>query len=345
MEFVRMHAPNSHLPYDQFHAISTIVPSYPYNRYHQVKFIERQKLTRLEKSIQRQITQLQEKPSEGSRTTQQIEELQEQLKTIALNQLYVAYYPPDMKYMSLFSAEGSTRDRKRRREVWDRIRMSLLSVQEDKETKHWVNLDVAKKALLEMDKDTYPKAPPLLNRDAAAGGGGGDPESRAKAIQNSKDTTNIKKSMDNRFVLSKEVDEMFVESTTGNDYQQMLSANNDKGSNEGSSSDSSSESSTDTSLDRKDDDSSSDSETESATQQSQSNKPDNDEPSDDDFFTTVKVSAEEVFAQAEVQQRKSIDHYDDLKKRSDKSKGFSTQNQTKREFRNFQHKKKRSRLG
>lgn len=319
-----------------------------------------------------------------------------------------------MKYMSLFTAtewatEDDTTDRKRRREVWDRIRTSLLSVREDKkmfnDVKHWVNLDVAKKALLEMDEDMYPKAPTLLKRDAAAASG--DHESQVKAVQNSKETTNIKKSTpDDRFVLSKGVDEMFFESTTGNDYQQKLSAGNDNGSDDEDSTESSPDSSIDTSLDDADplkgfgDDknarrisskeencrangssssSSSEDETgqsgsknkmepkcsssfssdeessssESATQQKQSSKPslsnkndtdsDNDDGSEDDFFTTDKVSAEEVFAQAEGQQHKNMDHYS-LKKGPDKSKGFSTQNQTKREFRNFQQKKKRSRL-
>lgn len=358
-----------------------------------MKFIERQKLTRLEKSINRRLN---ETTATNADTDAQRQQLQEQLKSIALDQLYIAFYPPDLKYMSLFTngmnrAVDDARGQKRRRDVWKRIREGLLLADDDdgdsdvwKEAKSWVNLEVAKRALMEMDEDTYPNAPGL----AVATGGEKSVKTKKKVEKEVE-----KSKTDNRFVFSKEVDGMFAESTTGLDYEEKLTMDDDGSDDSSSSSDdslddadplkgfdgkagvkkdsSSSSSSEDEAKDPKSDkvtkqdssSSSSDSDSsdsESETAPKKSNAPnikstnedekadnDSDEESEDDFFASEKISAAEAFKQAEKSQhshRETNDHYYQNKK-GDKSKGFSTQNQTKREFRNFQHRKKRSRLG
>lgn len=364
-----------------------------------MKFIERQKLTRLEKSIKRQITDLKEQSTDSGRDAQ-IHKLQEQIKSVALDQLYIAFYPADLKYMSLFTngmdrVVDDERGQKRRKEVWTRIRQNLLSdLNQDNcdgkllDTKTWINLDAAKRALLEMDEDTYPNASIQNNAGTATN------RKSKVSVGKRKPTDDVGPSnstTDNRFVLSKEIDGMFQESTTGTDYENRLLEDDVRSEDD---SDSSSDSSDDSSDDAdplkgvdknkreenycnsdnnvelaqsgKDDeeessssssvdsDSSSESEVVTSNENISDNKLANlkdsesssDEESKDDFFATEKVSAEEVFAQAE---EKHYKHHDDesqhYSRKKDKSKGFSTQNQTKREFRNFQHRKKRSRLG
>ena len=370
-----------------------------------MKFIERQKLTRLEKSIKRQITELQEQ-STDSEKDEQIEKLQEQIKVIALDQLYIAFFPADLKYMSLFTngmdrVVDDERGQKRRKEIWARIRQNLLSdLNQDNrdekllDTKTWVNLDAAKRALLEMSEDTYPNVPLLIKNSSDVVANRKSKVSTSKT-KSANDSGLSKHRTDNRFVLSKEMDGMFHESTTGTDYEEALLGDNVRREDDsGSSSDSSDDSSDDadplkgfdsakaernkkeehdsssendaklaqsgnddpeesSSSSSDDSDSSSESEAATSNRNNSNNESANleshessDEESKDDFFTTAKVSAEEVFAQAEKNNKK---HHDDegqyYSRKKDKSKGFSTQNQTKREFRNFQHRKKRSRLG
>ena len=69
-----------------------------YIRYHQVKFIERQKLTRLEKATKRSL-----QTATLENDTPQIALLQTQLQSIAMDQLYIALYPTDRKYLALFT--------------------------------------------------------------------------------------------------------------------------------------------------------------------------------------------------------------------------------------------------
>jgi hypothetical protein len=264
-------------------------------------------------------------------------------------------------------AVDDERGQRRRQEVWTRIRDSLLTDdgKEERwtEAKSWVNLDIAKKALSEMT--AYPNTRRYVSIGATS------KHKVDKTKKEEKSTT-----ADGRFVFSKEVDDMFHESTTGNDYEEKLAM--EKSDDSSSDNDVDDESSDDNAdplkgfhaddpksvdssssedkptackVDNEDnisssDSDSSDSESETALPNTV-NKPSNDtDESEDDFFTTEKVSTAEVFAQAEKEQYilpdRKVGH---SRKKSDKSKGFSTQNQTKREFRNFQHRKKRSRLG
>lgn len=358
-----------------------------------MKFIERQKLTRLEKSVNRQLSAIKE---QSTPDPTELLQLQVQLKVIALDQLYVAFYPSDAKYMSLFTngmtrAVDDERGQKRRKEIWKRIREGLLGDSKDSKAmlanaKSWVNLDAAKKALLEIDEKTYPNAPEVLKKLTRNGR-----QSKVKPAK-SKQTNNEKKSKpasDNRFILSKEIDEMFVESTSGLDYEEKLAMDQDdsdssstnshlssddadplkefdaktgKSKDKDSSSSDDEEEQTPHGIAAKEDSlsssssSSSDSEADpkknnsivhSSQNDNKVNEQSDAESSEDDFFASEKISAAQVFKQAENQQYKkhsTDDHYYQSRK-GDKSKGFTTQNQTKREFRNFQHRKKRSKLG
>jgi hypothetical protein len=348
--------------------------------------------------------------------------LQSQLNSIALDQLYVAFYPPDAKYMSLFTngmdrAVDDERGSKRRRDLWERIRDGLLADLKDGEyskdeerklqfanAKTWINLEVAREALLSMSLDTYPNVPSQL---AGSSQVVGQKQVKVKKLKSSQEIKADRSEIsgttesDDRFVFSKEVDGMFHESTTGDDYEEKLEMENRKDTNKESDDDSDASSST---YDSTEDDAdplkgfaepkkhpsggknakagkentsssssassdssdSFDSESEETPYEAhgnritgnsrgsnRTNKPianadddGSDEEEEDDFFTTEKVPTEQVFAQAEKHQnhrRSNEDHYQH-KKRSDKSKGFFTQNQTKREFRNFQHRKKRSKF-
>ena len=426
-----------------------------------MKFIERQKLTRLEKSVKRQLQQLQSNDEETN--NEQISQLQSQLSSIAMDQLYIAFYPTNIKYMALFTngmerVVDDERGRKRRRGVWNAIREGLLeelggetgdNEEEDgggeddgnnnhdnvsskrgvqlQNAKNWVNLDAAKKALLSMPADTYPNASSTTNSTsnaavAAASAGKKKKTSMKMATktesaavdEKKKGRADIAAKSDGRFTLSKELDSMFHESTTGDDYHKETEekkegsgGNNDdssdgssdnssssdddsssssdddadplkgfagKGKKEGvqtnstkvaekddssSSSESSSSSSSSSSSEDSDSDSSESSDSDvdppsnnykQKQQESFNNDQDGEESDDDhdDFFTEDKVSAEDVFAQAakineEKRNRSSHSHYAEERK-PDKSSGFKSQNQSKREYRAYQHQKKRQKV-
>ena len=272
-----------------------------YIRYHQVKFIERQKLTRLEKATKRSL-----QTATLENDTPQIALLQTQLQSIAMDQLYIALYPTDRKYLALFT-HGNNRvvddekGLKKRRGVWNMIREGLLKElkEDDKEgggddsssscpsssdeeedgkdeknsssgnikvkdermltqlskSKKWVNLDAAKKALLSMPADTYPKGSATSSNIVNAAG---QAKSAKKKGQKQCDAADAKsdtaknasakkdkaaaKAPDTRFAISKELDGMFHESTTGNDYQDKLKVGKSSDSSGDSSSDSDSSS-------------------------------------------------------------------------------------------------------
>jgi len=228
---------------------------------------------------------------------------------------------------------------------------------------------------------------------------------------------------DGRFALSKELDGLFQQSTTGDDYKEELkskeepSASDDSSdSDDGSSSDeddadplkgfkgkekeerpssapinttkvdarkgeddsSSSSSSSAPSSSSEDDSSDSDSDSSSDSSSSDSEEdmapPNNshldqlksdgnrvkeeedvEEEEHDDFFASDKVSTEDVFAQAQKNQtrKKNSERYgndsnDDMpyrKRQPDKSRGFQAQNQSKRQYRDFQARQKRQKFG
>ncbi|KAL3771382.1 hypothetical protein ACHAWU_004655 [Discostella pseudostelligera] len=296
-------------------------------KYHQVKFIERQKITRLEKSLKRQLQQIlleqqnQQRTNDSEeakssattstsidreQTQQQISLLQQQLQSIAMDQLYIAFFPTNMKYMALFTngmnrVVDDERGQKRRKAVWNVIREGLLaessaepmeeqermqqmkshdgsgssssssgsrsdddssSVPSDdsdseienesdkkagtsadksmkepnnkfslKNTKTWVNLDEAKRALLSMPVDTYPNDPSIVVTASASGSAlskqhkNNAPKNENEAkrslasteLNSNKGKNATAKASDSRFELSKGLDGLFHESTTGQD--------------------------------------------------------------------------------------------------------------------------------
>ena len=281
-----------------------------------MKFIERQKLTRLEKSIKRQIHQLESSQSTSS-NEQQIAELQKQLQSIAIDQLYISFYPTNLKYIALFTGNNGyervididNKSKLKRKSVWDCIRKSLVdelnqkkkieiegvgkeegeesdgdsssvpssdsddsdSDEEEKTTnnnkkkiqlsniKSWVNIEAAKQALLNMPEDTYPNA---TASSSIVGTGQTIPSNtkKNKNVKNEKNKAPIDKSVekkkDDRFAMSKELDGLFTESTTGEDYQKELikSKNEEKAGDSSSSSESSDSSdSSDSSSEEEDD--------------------------------------------------------------------------------------------
>ena len=70
----------------------------------------------------------------------------------------------------------------------------------------------------------------------------------------------------------------------------------------------------------------------------------------DDFFTSDKVSTEDIFTQVAKnnQKKKNSNHFDDempsQKPKGDKSRGFKSQNQSKKEYSDFQHRQKRQKF-
>ena len=74
----------------------------------------------------------------------------------------------------------------------------------------------------------------------------------------------------------------------------------------------------------------------------------------DDFFAADnKVSAEDIFTKVQNEKKKGRkQHFDDddmpynnKHSKPDKSRGFKTQNQSKREYRNYQSRQKRQKFG
>ena len=381
-----------------------------------MKFIERQKLTRLEKSVSRQLNELQ-----GSNSEEQTAALQRQLQSIAMDQLYIAFYPSNVKYMALFTngnerVVDDERGKKRRRDVWNQIRRGLLSdlkadgssaadVAEEKrlrlDSKKWVNFEAAKAALLSMPEDTYP------NADVVSTGGPATVKtSKSKRQKSTKKSDKVdtkagkqesKASGDSRFALSKELDGMFAESTTGNDFQEKLGDNSNSSSASSSEDDSSSEdeadplkdfdgnnhainanrasaatennssSSSASSSSSSDSDSDSDSSSDSSDEEPSKGSimakddvairdvadDDGDDDSEDDFFaSSTALSATDAFARAQADQEKNRrrNGRDESMSygrggRPDKSAGFKSQNQSRREYRAYQQRSKRQKFG
>ena len=96
----------------------------------------------MEKSIKRQIHNLQSTtptPNNNNEEEEQLQQLQTQLQSIAMDQLYISFYPTTIKYMGLFT-NGNERvidndtngNKERRKRVWNMIRSSLLEELNDK---------------------------------------------------------------------------------------------------------------------------------------------------------------------------------------------------------------------
>jgi len=353
------------------------------SKYHQVKFIERQKLTRLEKSVKRQLQALQLDTDGASVKNQQRAcQLRQQIESIAMDQLYIAFYPSDRKYVALF-ADGyhrvvdDERGRKRRQGAWAQIKEDLRKGggSFDKEaTKKWVNLDAAKSALLAMPEGSYPSNDEIVVNGPASVVSGTTKKQKEIAVASAR-TANATGVPDNRFKLTKELDGMFQESTTGNDYQSC--ERND------SSSDSDCNGREETESTSSEDDNHTNqlhgfkgnvtkglqnknpvnntmpkpsSSSSSVSRDSSDDDVSHTEEDIDDFFATdTATSMEDIFIEVQNNDRKKQknpkrQHHDNDNtmpywKVPDKSRGFKSQNQSKKDYRNFQVRQKRQKFG
>jgi len=365
-------------------------------RYHKVKFYERQKLTRLEKSVKRQLGQLLNDGGDKDQAAQ----LQKQLLSIGLDQLYVAFFPTSMKYMTLFQNGSNDRivddekAQRRRKDVWNKIKEGLLkqlqsadgSINKDDDdfvnAKKWINWEAAKKALLTLPEEVYPNCPGSISVAQAS-----------KSISKKDDKKEAAvRGPDNRFALTKELDGLFKESTTGEDYQTKLKATKDESDDSSVSSDSSDSSEDDadplaaqtsealtkpsddkpkrppspsssssSSSTSSDDSSDEESDADNAPTQSETKvqvhaQPDNESESEDDdeddFFAAGNSSAGDVFAQLQQEQMNKKRQFDEgdtfllsQQRKADKSRGFATQKQSKKDFHAYQQRQRRQKFG
>jgi len=120
------------------------------NKYHQIKFFERQKLTRLERKANKKLIE-----AKAAADFDDIKKIEAQLERIVLDQLYVAFYPNHTKYISLFAENskggndvlyhGDEKTHQKqiviRQKLLERIQQQGDTfIQENLKKKSWVNL-------------------------------------------------------------------------------------------------------------------------------------------------------------------------------------------------------------
>jgi len=117
----------------------------PHNkRYHQVKFFERQKLTRMERKAKKKLKEAKE-AADFEDATKYTNELMQ----ICMDQLYVAFYPNDKKYVSIFANQSEDEKIKKRRieikqDILTKIKNNVIT-KSDLMQKSWVNIDMLRK--------------------------------------------------------------------------------------------------------------------------------------------------------------------------------------------------------
>ena len=111
---------------------------------HGRRFLERQKLTRQEKKVQKQLAAAAAAAAKGT-TSLSEKELEAELYKIALDQVYVAHHPADVKYMPLFNKNGRvvdvSRQLYRRAVTRRRILKELLADGSTTERVSWISAD------------------------------------------------------------------------------------------------------------------------------------------------------------------------------------------------------------
>jgi hypothetical protein len=302
-------------------------------KYHQVKFFERQKLTRMEKKIQNKL-----KDAKAAVDLEDVEKYQKQLEQICMDQLYVAYYPNDEKYIALFANNGvrvvddDTTWNKReqiRKKIIHRIQTGQIDC-----TKSWVNMKVLK------DKDFVVDMKNIVMDEQHL--------EKVKMIKNEQrfqhDTTTFKfetfnkNNEENEYEKNEGLDDNLhssektrkkLDKLDEDNAEQVLTigqSDSSSSSSDSSSSDSSSSESDDSDSEGDDDDDDDDDRVKSNSydQEDISNyiKGDNDDvDSEDDFLLddSGKGDIKEVFKHA-----KRETHYE---KKGDKSQGWKTQKQ------------------
>jgi hypothetical protein len=300
------------------------------SKYHRIKFVERQKLTRLEKKCKKKLEE-----ATVAADFEEIEKYKTQLEQICMDQLYVAYYPNDRKYISLFANGIRLKDDEKTAKRRDDIRQHIVDKIKNKEIKikkTWVNMSVLKAKGFEIDMDNV-----VLEDEKSEGPMSAAMKEAAAMAEKMKNDSNEKSKKEK---LNSSNDEAMVSSGVDEDEKEDVKedlavvdtiptvGDSDSSSEEddsSSSSSSSSDSDSSSSLSSSDSDSSDDDEDNDDAMQ--------EEESDDDFLVedSGENNVKEVFAKA----KREKGTYGI---KGNKSQGWKTQRQRPGEF-----KKKRQR--
>ena len=299
-------------------------------KYHQVKFFERQKLTRMEKKIQNKL-----KDAKAAVDLEDVEKYKKQLEQICMDQLYVAYYPNDEKYIALFANNGvrvvddDTTWNKReqiRKKIIHRIQTGQIDC-----TKSWVNMKVLKDKdfvvdmkNIVMDKQHLEKVQLIQNEQRFQHD---TTSSKFETLDKNNEKNEYEKNEGPNDILHssektrKKLDEDNTEQVLTVGQSDSSSSSSDSSSSDSSSSDSSSSESDDSDSEDDDEDRVT---SNSYDQQDVSNDMNGDNidvDSEDDFLLddSGKGDIKEVFKHA-----KREAHYE---KKGDKSQGWKTQKQ------------------
>lgn len=91
------------------------------NKYHSIKFFERQKLTRMERKALKSLNE-----AKAAADFDDIAKYKSELEEICMDELYVAYFPNDTKYMALFEDGVRIVDDERTAKRRERTRKDIL---------------------------------------------------------------------------------------------------------------------------------------------------------------------------------------------------------------------------
>jgi hypothetical protein len=301
------------------------------SKYHQVKFVERQKLTRMEKKCKRNLDE-----ARAAADFDDVEKHSKQLEQICMDQLYVAYYPNDAKYISLFAdgvrLQDDEKTAKRREEVRNMI-IKRIKSGEISTNKAWVNMEVleAKGFIVDMKnmiadeggKDGTVQMSAAMKEAAAAAT---KKKPSVPKSGNKSDSSSLPSSSDDESSSDEDDVQPSTEKSIPVKSKNAISALENKG---GSNSDSSDSSSSDSGSSSSDSDSSNSSSSDSDSDEdnkdevaigSSQNENEEDEESDDDFL--VDDSGDKDIAHVFANAKKEVEDYN---VKGDKSKGWKTQ--------------------
>jgi hypothetical protein len=120
-------------------------------KYHTIKFFERQKLTRMLRSLEKKLNLAKDENDEDN-----ISKFHAQIRCIQRDMIYVAYFPKDRKYMALFHngervVDDSRAAKKRssiRKQIAEEIQGGKITVD-----KGWIGKDILFDSIVNMLKD------------------------------------------------------------------------------------------------------------------------------------------------------------------------------------------------
>mmetsp|Transcript_10693 Transcript_10693/g.16226 ORF Transcript_10693/g.16226 Transcript_10693/m.16226 type:complete len:386 (-) Transcript_10693:87-1244(-) len=306
------------------------------DKYRQAKFFERQKLTRMESKMKKKISE-----AKAAADFEDVQKCTIMLEQICMDQLYVAYFPNDIKYYPLFSNGNRIVDDEKSAKKREDIRNGIIErIQSGKiiHKKNWVNLSVLKAKGFDVDMkqpirdkdeekvDTRFAADndfdtKLASNETKATSNISNKKADAK-IESSSDSSSSDSDSDSKSKTAGEKTTSAPAAPLKTDADNIPTVGNSSSSSD---SDSSSDSESDSS------DSDNDAETRNQVKTlAQKEEEGMDEESDDDFLVDDSGDAD-AFAKA-----KKEKNY--LEERNDKSQGWKTQKQRPGEW-----KKKRER--